>query len=55
MADGNTVYDAAERFASAVPGAEIDGIPDVGHFAMLDIPERYWSGLIEFLDRHAPR
>jgi pimeloyl-ACP methyl ester carboxylesterase len=41
----------AEQLARAIPGAEIDVVPDAGHLPYLETPEAFRKTVLEFLAR----
>ncbi len=44
----------AERLAAEIPGAELTWLEDLGHYPMLEDPERFSSAVLAFLDRVDP-
>jgi len=55
--DPVTPIGAAEEVVAALPDgiAQLDVIPDAGHFTWLDAPDRFWSIMIEFVSRATAR
>ena len=41
----------AEKLAQEIPGAELSWLEDVGHYPMLEAPERWSDAVLGFLDR----
>lgn len=44
----------SERMAKAIPGAELEIVPDAGHSPQFENPEAWWSALSSFLDDLPP-
>jgi pimeloyl-ACP methyl ester carboxylesterase len=55
--DPVTPVGAAEEIADALPAglAQLEVIPDAGHFAWMDAPDRFWPMIIEFVHRTSGR
>ena len=55
--DPVTPIGAAEEVVAALPDgiAQLDVIPDAGHFTWLDAPDRFWPIMIEFVSRATAR
>jgi pimeloyl-ACP methyl ester carboxylesterase len=55
--DPVTPVGAAEEIADALPTglAQLELIPDAGHFTWMDAPDRFWPMIIEFVHRTSGR
>jgi len=47
--DGDVPVACAEHVAAAIPGARLAVLPDCGHFAYLESPERVVAEVVAFL------
>jgi pimeloyl-ACP methyl ester carboxylesterase len=47
--DPITPVAAAREIADAVPGARLEVLEEAGHFPWMDVPDRYWPLLTEFV------